>query len=207
MARFYRSVFLCMMAAASVGCSAIVNYPVDRANDLIDIVGFDVYWGQGVVLHGQATKLAQLGVGSFDGDILKYHRCSFGVMEEIRSEAGLPLYYFSIYDRKPRVGNQLFLDQYRKTKGLGKVHYSLIDPHDRGFYEMGATVVLFAGVGFSLDVFQSLDFIMGWIGIDIARDDARNKNRPRVGNPRYESAAELPISQGFVPTDTGSDEA
>lgn len=189
-----RALLVCLVTT-STGCEAILDYPVDRAKDLVDVIGLELYWGQGVVAHAQATKMVQLGLGTFDGDVMKYHRRVAGMVEEMRAEAGFPLYYFTIYDRKPLTENPEFLEQ--QLEGLGEVHYSLTDPHDRGFYDIGATLVAFFGVGVSIDLYQTLDFMTGWLGVDIGRDDARNHKRKPVANPRYKSTAETPISEGM----------
>ena len=196
MFRFYKLFFLGCVATTSFGCQAILDYPVDRAKDFVDVVGFDIYWGQGVVVHGQMTKLAQVGLGSFDGDILKCHRRACGVVEEMRSEGGLPFYYFTAYDRKIRLGNTRFWSQ--DLSGIGEVHYNLKDPNDRGFYEFGATLGVMVGLGFDIDLLQTLDFMTGWFGIDFGRDDARNKGRQRVENPRYKSVDQQPVSGEVV---------
>lgn len=175
------------------GCS-VLHYPVDRAKDLVDVVGFDLYWGQGVIAHAQATKMVQLGVGSFDGNILKIHNRAIGVVEEIRSEAGLPFYYFTVYDRKAVAGNDKFLKRHREITGLGEVQYNLADPQDRGFYAVGANLALFIGAGVDVDLFQALDFMTGWLFFDLGRDDYRNRDREPVENPRYKGTGDRPIS-------------
>jgi hypothetical protein len=193
--------FACWLAWAitlstAVGCETLVNYPVDRAMDLADVAGINFYWGQGGLAHARATKIVQGGVGAFDGDIFKLGNRSYGLVEEMRSEAGLPLFYFTAYDRKPvpECSSALFVTENSNLEGLGKAHYNLTDKQDRGFYELGIDVALFAGVGFSIDFFQVLDFTLGWVGIDIAKDDARHSSRQRVKNPRYEGIKGTPVT-------------
>lgn len=185
------------VVATSAGCETIKNYPVDRAKDFVDMVGFNLYWGQGFIAQGRMTKIAQMGVGSFDGEIVKYQRRALGVVEELRSEAGVPLFYFTAYDRcipPGRFATETFRKQHQQMTGLGAVHYNLRDPNDRGFYEVGADVAVFLGLGVNVDVYQVMDFVIGWFGIDIGKDDARHRHRKPVANPRYQGVEKTPLS-------------
>ncbi|HLU47062.1 MAG TPA: hypothetical protein VK116_03225 [Planctomycetota bacterium] len=185
-------------AGRSIG-QAIVDYPIDRAADLIDILGFDLYWGRGVLAQAQATKVVQAGAGTFDGKILKYARRSIGISQELRAEAGLPLYYFTAYDRKAVAGNERFLENHADLEGLGEAHYNLTDPNDRGFYEVGGRAAVFVGVGVSFDVLQLADFFVGFFGADIGNDDRRHQADPTnepIENPRYKGPGDRPISGG-----------
>jgi hypothetical protein len=174
------------------------DYFGDRAKDLGDVVGLDVYWGQGILAHGRATKFAQMGAGIFDGDILKYRRRAAGIVDEMRSEGGVPLYYYTAYDRAVRSGTEEFLRRHEDPHHLarlGKAQYSLTDPHDRGFYEVGIDAALFVGLGLSVDIFQTFDFVLGWFLIDLGRDDSWNEDREPVSGPRYyKPIKETPIS-------------
>lgn len=199
-------VFAVVAAASVSGCGggrtvgqSILDYPRDRAMDLVDVLGFEFYSGQGVLAHVQMTKIAQLGAGTFDGDILRCDRRALGWIQEMRAEAGLPFYYFTIYDRAPHWGNTTLIERIEAMEHLGEVQYSLTDPDDRGFYQVGGRLAVCLGLGAHVDLFQTMDFFMGWLGLDIGRDDVRHQVQPdveRVTGPRYEPVGSRPISGG-----------
>jgi hypothetical protein len=181
----------------NVGC-VVGDYFGDRFQDFSDVASCELYWGQGIQVNGRITKVAQMGLGAFDGDALKYNRRAVGVVEEMHAEAGVPLLYFTAYDRKVLRGNEEFVSRHEDPEHvakLGKAHYNLTDPHDRGFYEVGAHLTAFVGVGASVDILQTLDFVLGWMLIDIGRDDTWSEDREPVANPRYEAIGDTPVSE------------
>lgn len=188
---------LCLVGVVTVGCQNVGDYFEDRGKDFTDIVSLELYWGQGIVANARMTKVAQMGVGAFDGDILKYSRRAFGVVEEARAEAGVPFYYFTAYDRQVLRGNEEFLARHEDPAHLarlGVAQYNLTDSDDRGFYEFGGSAAFFVGLGLGVDLLQILDFTTGWFLVDIGRDDIRNSGRDDVSNPRFEPIGDTPIS-------------
>jgi hypothetical protein len=213
----HRSTISCVFALAVAGggsgcggrsvAQSIVDYPIDRAKDLMDVIGFEFYWGQGLLAQAQATKFAQIGAGTFDGEILSYRCRSLGAANELRAEAGLPLYYFAAYDRSPIFGiTDAYLESHKDKTGLGEVHYSLTDPNDRGFYEVGGRLTAFLGVGLWVDVLQACDFFAGFVGADIGRDDRRHMDEDPDDSPRpapirgpwYKGPSDRPLSGGVA---------
>jgi hypothetical protein len=185
-------VSLCLVAS---GCGVIANYPIDRANDLVDIFGAEFYWGQGILANARGTKIVQAGIGAFDGSIASCDKRAIGVASEVRAEGGLPLYYFTTYDRRADMGNRTFDQRVAAIDELGKVKYNLTDPHDRSFYQVGASVAAFIGVGVNVDLLQTLDFVVGLVGLDIGRDDKRHQGvEEPVHGPRLEEISDLPVT-------------
>jgi len=186
----------CTLSTAASGCGSLASYPMDRLQDLSDVFGGEFYWGQGFLANARGTKVVQLGAGSFDGNIASYDKRAVGVATEIRAEAGLPLYYFTTYDRKSEIGNRVFNERVDEIDVLGVVKYNLTDPQDRSFYEVGVSVAAFAGVGVHVDVLQAIDFVLGIVGLDIGKDDARHRDvQAPVHGPRYQKISELPITK------------
>ena len=204
MSRISRFTVSCaLLCAMSSGCQSVVDYPVDRAKDFIDIVGVDFYWGQGVLANIRATKLVQAGIGKFDGCHASYATRACGVAEEIRAEAGLPLYYFTMYDRTATdMSNENFVERLAAETGYGEVKYNLTDPQDRSYYQVGANAAVFVGLGLNVDIFQVLDFGLGIFGLDIGKDDSRYDDVPDVHGPRFERISDLPVSEGIVRNDS-----
>jgi len=81
-----------VLGPVGTGCQSVADYPVDRARDFSDVFGVDFYWGQGLLANARATKLVQAGIGKFDGCVASYDKRAAGVKEEMRAEAGVPLY-------------------------------------------------------------------------------------------------------------------
>jgi hypothetical protein len=169
---------------------------MDRVNDLTDVVGAEFYWGQGLLANVRGTKLVQVGVGTFDGNIASYDRRAMGVATEMRAEGGFPLYYFTTYDRKSEIGNDVFNQRVADVENPGVGKYNLTDPQDRSFYQVGGTLAAFVGVGVHVDFLQALDFVVGLIGLDIGKDDARFREvQPPVKGPRFERISDLPVTK------------
>ncbi len=180
----------------ATGCGSIASYPMDRVNDLGDIFSANFYWGQGVLANMRGTKIVQAGVGTFDGNIASWDRRAVGVSRELRAEGGFPFYYFTTYDRKSEIGNPLFNTRIENIENPGEVKFNLTDPDDRAFYQVGVDVAAFVGVGVSVDLLQTIDFVFGIFGLDIGKDDARHQEvQPPVHGPIYEKVSDLPVTK------------
>lgn len=192
--RFWVVSSLALPASLVLGCT----YLSDRGRDLTDCGGVEFYAGQGGLVNARATKLVQAGLGAFDGDIVHCGRRAIAGTEEIRAEAGIGPYYYTVYDRTLDWVKGSQRNWASDPNEYGKVHWNPRDPNDRRFYEIGVSVAAFLGVGVNVDLFQIFDFVLGIFTIDIGKDDACNREVPDVGDPRYKPIGERPLT-GPVP--------
>ena len=82
--------------------AAIGGYIWARVRDLGDIVTLKLGWGthRSIGVQARATKLVQIGAGSFEGWVVAIDRGCVGVMKEAEIEAGVSIFYISYVGRK-----------------------------------------------------------------------------------------------------------
>ena len=184
---FLRSAALLAVSLLALSSSAC-TYLSDRGRDLMDVAGFEVITGVQIGASVRASKIAQAGLAFSSGDVASWDGRALGCYEENRGEGGLGPFYANAADRHLYHGNKGYeqkdyFDQFEEET------FDLARGFDRGFFEVGARVHAgIIGVGAFFDPVEAGDFILGLIGLDFARDDARNIEKfdhpPGFGWPR-----------------------
>jgi len=153
-------------------------YAKDRFHDLLDVVrlrGGVPEEGKGIGAKAKVTSLAQVGYVQFRGKMAGMERRAIGVTAERRSEGGLSLLYASSHEMRPVAGNDFIhadtawseIEDRRIIRNLP--HW---DDGRRRFLGVGAEVatpILALDAGVYPE--EALDFIVGWVGIDLYDDD------------------------------------
>ena len=126
--------FLSLLALS--GCSAYVGDRLKDASEIIDVgLGLSV----GLEANARATKMFQLGIGSYSGDWMGLKEGRLALWREERSELGIaPLYFHEVFrtsDTLLDIRHPLILDP-----GYGPYLNDLGLMTDRGFFEVGGTV-------------------------------------------------------------------
>lgn len=154
------------------------TYAKDRFHDLLDVVrlrGGVPEDGKGIGAKAKVTSLAQVGYVQFRGKMAGMERRAIGVTAERRSEGGLSLIYASSNEMRPVAGNDFIhadtawsdIEDRRIIRNL-----PYWDDGRRRFLGIGAeiaTPVLALDAGVYPE--EAIDFIVGWVGIDLYDDD------------------------------------
>ncbi|MFH0945417.1 MAG: hypothetical protein V2A76_09495 [Planctomycetota bacterium] len=166
--RRYVMALLALLPPAG-GCS----YMADRGLDLAQVVDLSVGLSEGVDVNARATKLAQLGFGSYRGSYwMGLKDGLFDVWQEERSELGIgPLYVHEVFRSE---GSRLLDIRYPLFGDAGFREYCLDLTHlsDRGLLDVGATLnVVFLGFDAAVKTSEILDFLCGLFVFDLLEDD------------------------------------
>lgn len=179
------------------------TYFKDRFHDLLDVArlrGGIPEEGKGIGAKAKVTSLAQVGYVQFRGKMAGMERRALGVTAERRSEGGISLLYASSNEMRPFAGNSFL----RADSTWSEVEDRRIirnlpywDDGRRRFLGVGAEVatpILALDAGVYPE--EALDFVLGWVGIDIydddelfiedfgGRDDLRDPSTPRRPDPK-----------------------
>jgi hypothetical protein len=158
-----------ILVVSTCGCA---GYLQDRLKDASEIVELGVGYSKGLTLNLRATKLAQVGVGSYSGDWAGLREGCLCTWSEERTEFGLtPFLYHEVFrksDRLVDIRHPLMWDP-----GYETFLNDLFLVTDRGFFEVGVTanIVVF-GVDAAVELAEVADFLTGLVGIDLLEDDA-----------------------------------
>jgi hypothetical protein len=139
--------------------------------DLLDIFSFDINFGGGVFANAHATRALQAGAGLRSvGGIGWHDNRSLGV--ESQKEAGLNVLALGAQAYSAtRVGTSGIQET---SEGMAGIHCpsDLIYQEYRDYWAVGASVTaVFIGIDVDVHPIQILDFLTGFIGIDICNDD------------------------------------
>lgn len=153
------------------------HYFLSRWYDLVDVVDFSVGAGPGFMVHAQITKVAQAVGGYSDAYQVGFRGRSAGVWREKRKEVGISLLYYQKVERERITG---WVESFRSDKMDLDTSSVYANNNDRSFLGIGATVQAGIYVHGNVRPMQALDFILGWMTIDILEDDhgkpRRNKD-------------------------------
>jgi len=152
------------------GCS----YVADRGVDLAQVVDLSVGLSQGIDLNARATKLLQIGFGSYRGAYWAGLKDGlFDAWQEERSELGIgPFYVHEIFRSE---GSRLLDIRYPLFGDAGFREHSLDLTHlsDRGLLDVGLTLnAVFFGLDGAFKTAEALDFLCGLFVFDLLQDDA-----------------------------------
>jgi hypothetical protein len=174
----------CLLAAPSSAPAGVGQYFKDRAHDLADIfrvrVGMPTN-GQAYGAKARVTSLAQAGYVHFDGDYVGLDRRGFGWMEERRTEGGVSLLYTSRHESIPRWGNPYLMGEtlWSEVENRRIVRNEVYWDDGRGdLLGVSAEVAtpLFA-IDLGVNPSQAVDFVAGFLTIDIFNDDEQGIDR------------------------------
>lgn len=125
----------------------------------------------GVEVNVRATKVVQVGFGSYSGDWIGLREGRLAYWREGRIEMGLTPFYYHELNRK----SDTLVDIRHPRFGEAGYGVYMNDFHiitDRGFFELGITANLVAiGVDLALEGAEVFDFLTGWFGLDVLEDD------------------------------------
>ena len=157
----------------SVGAQA-GHYFLSRWYDLIDCVDFSVGAGPGFLINARITKLAQAVGGYSDAYRVGFRGRSAGVWREKRKEVGVSLLYYQKVERERVTG---WVESFRSEKMDLDTSAVYANNNDRSFLGVGATIHVGVLVDVNVRPMQALDFVLGWMTIDILDDDTGKPRR------------------------------
>lgn len=148
----------------------------ERLLDVTDVFGIRFSAGPGLLVHAQATKIAQAGGGAYKSTLRAgYKDRRAGLWWQDNSEVGLSLFYFRLYEVEPICAN------FQGGAGPRVLLADFSDVWDRRFLDVGAAVhagVVGADVWFNTS--QLVDLVTGFFNYDFIDDDAILEGPPRV---------------------------
>ena len=136
----------------------------DALLDFADIFpgGVNVSAGQGAWVNAQATKVAHVGAGYFDGVRIGFRPRAFGAWSERRGEGGLSVFYWRDLRRQPIWGTTTLFAQGAAFRGFDLDHQRE-DGHWTEF-EVGAHF-LFGGFQITARPREVADFVGSLLNI------------------------------------------
>lgn len=155
-----------------IGCS----YFKDRVKDASEMYEFGVGFSIGLETNLRATKLFQVGFGSYGGHWAGLREGRFATWAEERVEMGFsPLYFHELNRRSKTLLDIRHPLPYES--GYGTYMNDLFLLTDRGFFNIGFTLNLLAvGLDMGFECAEIADFLIGWFGFDILSDDAFSRS-------------------------------
>lgn len=150
------------------------HYFLNRWYDLIDCVDFSVGAGPGMMFNAHATKLVQVGGGYMNAKQVGFRGRNAGIWKEKRTEVGVSLLYYQKIEREHING---WVENFRTDKMDLDTSAIYANDHDRSFLGVGATVQAGIMVNANFRPMQALDFVLGWMTVDILDDDTGKPHR------------------------------
>jgi hypothetical protein len=145
----------------------------DRGADAAQVLNLSVGWSEGLAANVRATKIAQVGFGSYRGIYWTgLKEGVFDVWQEQRSELGISLLYMHEVFRGD--GATLLDIQSPLYGDPGFREYAMDVTHDtdRGFFDVGLTgSLVVAGVDVAVRFGELADLVSGFFGVDLMTDD------------------------------------
>lgn len=150
------------------------SYFLNRWYDLVDIVDFSFGAGPGIMFQAHATKLLQAGGGWSDAYHVGFRGRSAGIWKEQRKEVGVSLLYYQKVQRERITG---WVESFRTEKMDLDTSAAYANNNDRSFLGVGATVQAGILVDVNVRPMQAIDFVLGWMTIDVLEDDTGKPKR------------------------------
>lgn len=166
------AIFVLFLSLPAAGCA---GYLKDRLKDASEMVEASVGLSIGVEINFRATKVLQVGFGSYTGDWIGLKEGMPAHWREGRAEMGLsPFYYHELRRESP-----ILVDVRSPMFGEAGYNIYLNDFYaitDRGFFELGITANLIAvGLDFAVEGAEIFDFLAGWFWLDVLKDDCYSR--------------------------------
>lgn len=186
---------LVVVAGLLNGCQAA--FWQDRLVDLTEVADLTVTTGVGMGFSARCSNFLQVGAGSFDGTAHGLVEGRLVQVREQRSEFGLSMFHFYEYRRRaegrlleirhPRFGDPGYQERFFSSELLA----------DRWYFDLGLSAhLVFLGGNAAFHLEEFLDFLAGWVGYDLLRDDVYSPlladlRRQALDNrtPRFRAAA------------------
>jgi hypothetical protein len=144
-------------------------YLKDRVNDLTDVGGAKILAGRGGQLAASFGYERSFGLGYYDFRKYGWDGRSFG----IGADSGQQLVVMVERDYQALAGTESMEDLEREILGAYRENDRVLPARRfRNAFDVQLTAALIAGVEVNFSPIQLVDFILGWIGIDVADDDA-----------------------------------
>jgi hypothetical protein len=156
-----------------LGCQ-FGHYFLSRWYDLVDCVDFSFGAGLGLMVQARATKLVQAGGGWSDAYHVGFRGRSAGIWKEQRKEVGVSLLYYQKVHRERVTG---WVESFRTDKMDLDTSAVYANNNDRSFLGIGATVQAGVMVDVNVRPMQAIDFVLGWVTVDVLDDDTGNPKR------------------------------
>lgn len=155
--------------------TGIAFYPANRLLDLVDIFQLDIGFGFGLHANAHATRVLQFGMGASSLSRVGMDGRQIGFYNENRSEFSLLPFSIESYRRRPVIlGN---FDEFNSATERDRFYENV-----RDYFGLGAAVTA-AVVGVQVEArpTEMADFLTGWLGIDLQKDDKpRQVTRDRI---------------------------
>jgi len=174
-----------LLAANTVGCEHSKAYLVDRGRDAADIFTLTVGLGAGArarigPLHAGLAAVFDLG-GLRGGRVVDYAEPSGHAKENAMTVETTVSSYETFGAYPPILGEP---DRFKEFEARGLPFVSYVEPprYDENgplvhpyYTQVELVVALVAGVRLGANPGEMLDFLFGWVGVDIFKDDAEMK--------------------------------
>ena len=171
------------LCACVVGCKA-PNLR-DRMDDTAEILRLNVGLGPGLLANAQATRAIGLGLGMYESRRYGFRNGYGWIWDERRYDTNLIIPIWGWEDVEstyyggmpPSLLHGDLHDPLPPGKEPGFWRWAemplTINDRTRGWFEVSANVhALIVGVDVGLDVGELVDWLFGWVGLDLAGDDS-----------------------------------
>lgn len=179
-----------VLAAALAACLTGCSYLHDRVNDLLDPFRVDVGFGPGLYADARATDFLAVGAGGQTLDTAGIHGRFVGTAR--LGQVGLPglVMCGEVRDAEMTslLGDKSEFDEQRDVvpcqvlvlfpaMHAGRTGISDWWRADRDLHvaDLGASLTVFVGVSIGFSPGEVLDLLLGFVGVDLARDDVAGK--------------------------------
>ncbi len=172
----------CLAATALAGCKAPDLQ--DRNDDAAEILRLNVGLGPGLLVNAQATRCIAVGLGAYEARRFGFRNGYGWIWDERRYDTNLiiPIWGWEDVDAVAYGGMPVSLIRGDERGPLppgeepGFWRWTsmplTVNDRTRGWFEVTANVhALIVGVDVGLDVGELIDWVFGWVGLDLACDD------------------------------------
>ena len=190
---------LCLLPAVlgSAGCSSVGSYFMARLADAADPFALEVSIGPGADVHANVTRWLGTAVGmSFQAAGVGFHgrylgrimRCTSGALlfGASQGEVLSPSVAEGPAGLSPRGGGWCLL-MAPPGDHLEDLAFGTLRPGRFGQWDLDVGASLIVGVHAGVNPVEMVDFVLGFVGIDIADDD--DPEAWRAGTPSTDRAA------------------
>jgi len=153
----------------------VAQYLEARGKDFLDIFNLKLALGDAstFLIHGRATRVAQIGFGRFVGTKVGFDGPSAGIFGEGRVEYGISVFYWAWIGRKTNpeaisaeaVKRNWFFSRVDDIKDTSTFR-EFYDGH-RPWHTIGGSVALpfLPGIEAEMNPAEAMDFLLSWIPI------------------------------------------
>ena len=144
----------------------------DRMDDGAEILRLNLGVGPGLLANVQATRLLALGAGTYEARRFGFRNGHGWVWDERRYDTNLVIPIWGWEDVDSVLYGGMPVTQVRGDAYPSDLPWTIQDK-SRGWLELSANAhLLFIGVDAGVDAGEFVDWLVGWVGLDPAGDDA-----------------------------------